>query len=494
MYQVGFDPVTGNSTILQTFTGPENGIGDWWGMSAIGLDANLNILGGIGFDDAPNDLQLFHLSATAEPSLFEQAFFPSVNANIQNNGVTIIKYPRIFALNANNGIIALSLNLPLWVQAPVSVTNYVGMSAVFSAVAAVTEPVWYQWQHNGTNLTGETSGTLTLGPLTPAMAGVYTFAAINATSTNTASAQLTVLPVPRAIDVSSNMVLHLKFDGDFLDSSGRGNNGTMVGTVPFVPDGQIGQAARFTNYAAASLFNYVTLGLLPDLEFSSNVDFSVSYWVREPAGELSGDVPFFGNAIGAGSSPGYFFGPGFETGGWRWTLQNADGSDNLPCIGGANTINDGNWHNVVSTFCRTNNALTYLDGVLVANVSITSVGDLDTGASTVVGQDPTGTYDDALGDIVVFDLDDMGVWRRALTPLEAAGIYLSGASNNVSLVSAPVTNLQAHLVAGQLQLAWSGGLLQAASKVNGPYTNVSSATSPYIVAPAGSNAFYRIKQ
>ena len=362
------------------------------------------------------------------------------------------------------------------------------------AVAAVAEPVSYQWQHDGTNLTGQTSGTLTLSPLTPAMAGVYTLAAMNATSTNTASATLTVLPTPTTIDVSSGLVLHLKFNGDFLDYSGHGNNGTVVGDVPFVPDGQIGQAARFTNNYDASIFNYVTLGLLPDLEFSSNADFSVSYWVREPAGETPGDVPFIGNAVGAGSSPGYFFGPAYGTGGWRWTLQNADGSYNLACVGGASSINDGNWHNVISSFTRTNKAQTYLDGLLVANVSITSVGDLDTGEPTVVGQDPTGVYDDYLDDSVVFDLNDLAVWRRALTPLEAGGIYLVGASNKVSFVSASTSNLKAQLVAGQVQVTWSGGLLQAASQVNGPFTNVAGANSPYAVAPAVASQFYRVKQ
>jgi hypothetical protein len=497
LYQIGFDPVTGNCTILQTFTGPQNGTGDWWGMSGIGVDANLNILGGIGFDDVPNDLELFQLSATAAPNLFEQAFFPSLNGNIQNNGVTIIKYPRIYSMDANNGIIALSLNLPVWLQAPVSVTNYVGMSAMFSAVAAVAEPVSYQWQHNGTNLTGQTSGTLTLSPLTPAMAGVYTFAAINATSTNTASATLTVLPTPTAIDVSSGLVLHLKFDGDFLDYSGRGNNGTMVGNVAFVPDGVVGQAARFTNDYDTSDFNYVTLGVLPDLEFSSNVDFSVSYWVREPAGELSGDVPFIGNAVGAGDSPGYFFGPAYLTGGWRWSLLDASGTPGIVYPGANNSINDGNWHNVISTFSRTNNSLTFLDGQLVANVpiSIAAVGNLDTGEPTVVGQDPTGQYDDGADDSVVFDLDDMAVWRRALTPLEATGIYMAAASNHVSFVSARTSNLQAQLVAGQVQLTWSGGLLQVASQVNGPYTTVAGANSPYpVVSTTIKQQFYRIKQ
>jgi hypothetical protein len=79
------------------------------------------------------------------------------------------------------------------------------------------------------------------------------------------------------------------------------------------------------------------------------------------------------------------------------------------------------------------------------------------------------------------------------TPLEAAGIYVAGASNNVNFVSAPV-RLQAQLVAGQAQLVWSGGLLQAADQVSGPYTDVANANSPYSVAPAAAKKFYRLRQ
>jgi hypothetical protein len=72
-------------------------------------------------------------------------------------------------------------------------------------------------------------------------------------------------------------------------------------------------------------------------------------------------------------------------------------------------------------------------------------------------------------------------------------MYIVAASNHLSFVSAP-TRIRAQLVAGQVQLVWSGGLLQAAGQVSGSYTNVAGANSPYTVAPTAARTFYRVRQ
>ena len=302
-------------------------------------------------------------------------------------------------------------------------------------------------------------------------------------------AQTISILAPTAIAVSSDLVLHLKFDGDLLDYSGRGNHGTNVGS-PTLVGGKIGaQALRVSSDTSVPSYDYVTLGLRPDCRFSSNVNFSVSYWFRMPAGALPANLPFLCNAIGASASPGYFFGPTYGTGGWRWTLYNADGSGvGVQGLGADYSINDGNWHHVAHTFNRTSVGLTYLDGLQVSSVAIASVGDLDTGQPTNIGQDPTGAY----GETAQFDLDDLGVWRRVLTPLEVASIYTAGGSLGANLVSAPV-KITAQSVGGQVQLAWSGGLLQSADRVNGSYTDLPYATSPYRVTPSGMK-YFRVRQ
>ena len=46
---------------------------------------------------------------------------------------------------------------------------------------------------------------------------------------------------------------------------------------------------------------------------------------------------------------------------------------------------------------------------------------------------------------------------------------------------------------GKVTLTWAVGTLVSATNVNGPYTPVSSATSPYVVAPSAT-MFYRLQQ
>ena len=78
---------------------------------------------------------------------------------------------------------------------PQSQTVAAGSSATFTVAAAGAAPLNYQWQFNGTNLSGATSTSLTLTGVQPANAGSYTVVVTNsAGSTTSAAAVLTVLP------------------------------------------------------------------------------------------------------------------------------------------------------------------------------------------------------------------------------------------------------------------------------------------------------------
>ena len=79
-------------------------------------------------------------------------------------------------------------------------------------------------------------------------AGTYTLWATNSGATNSLSATVTVYSPFGYANVTNNLVLHLRFEGDTTDSSGRGNNGTPSSTTApaFVP-GIIGsQALQYT--------------------------------------------------------------------------------------------------------------------------------------------------------------------------------------------------------------------------------------------------------
>src|SRR5438132_1377740 len=80
-------------------------------------------------------------------------------------------------------------------------------------------------------------------------------------------------------DIHDSLVVHLRFDGDVVDYSGRGNNGTIVrpgANSPYVP-GIIGQAYQTTgmvNRPDDSSSSYITLGTPDDLNFDGSSDVS----------------------------------------------------------------------------------------------------------------------------------------------------------------------------------------------------------------------------
>lgn len=369
---------------------------------------------------------------------------------------------------------------------PAPTTNYVSLAANFNVEAGGPDFLSYQWQFNNNDIPGATLPTLTVSPLETASAGNYRVIVANGFGSVTSSvAALTVLQPPTTLNLSSALVLHLPFDGNLSDISGHNNHGTNVGATTIVA-GKVGSGALhyFTDTGSSS-YNYVTLGQRPDLNFSSNVNFSVAYWVRLPGGYTGGDLPFFCNAAGSAFSPGYTFAPSYGQGGWSWTLNGTG------IYGPASTINDGNWYHLVHTFDRAGSGITYLNGVKVDSRSVAAVGSIDQAARTCIGQDPNGNY----GESGSADIDDIGVWRRVLTPLEAAGIYMAAVSNGVSFATAPapVVTLAIQPSGNQIQLTWSGGgTLQAAGEATGTYTNVTGAASPYFTSPSGGRRFFRV--
>jgi len=239
---------------------------------------------------------------------------------------------------------------------------------------------------------------------------------------------------------------------------------------------------------------YVALGTRPDLKFSSNVNFSVSYWVRLPNGYDLGDLPFFCDATNSTGGKGFTFATSYgsngvfaagteaASGAWAWSV-------NATRIEGPwYSINDALWHNLVHTYNRAGNGITYLDGIPVDSRSVASAGDMTQAAQACIGQDPTGAYsENGSGDIA-----DLGVWRRELTELQARGIYVAG-TNGLSFV-----DISLHITtgpgAGQVTLTWQAGTLQQSSTPTDAGFANTAFTSPYTFTPSVPLLFFRVKQ
>jgi hypothetical protein len=277
---------------------------------------------------------------------------------------------------------------PFFLQQPASQVVRIGTTtASFTGVANGSAPIAYQWFKNGSPIIGSNQTTLTV-PITGYLAAPdqYQLRATNGAGTNfSVVATLSVMPTnPPFVYLTNNLVLHLKADSDYLDSSGRGNHATAVGS-PYLVPGILGNAVHTATTNGQAVFDYLTLGNPTDFQFSSNVNFSVSYWVRYPSNWVNGDLPYLCNATNSYGNPGVTIAPSYNLGGWSYSLNGI-----VQLYGGNNSINDGNWHNIVHSFNRTGFATTYRDGVQVDQRLMTTAGNLDTGAPYNIGQDASG--------------------------------------------------------------------------------------------------------
>lgn len=381
---------------------------------------------------------------------------------------------------------------PFFLLLPGSEQVISNSAATFTLTGAADgfQPLAYQWYKNGTAISGATTTTLTLS-CAYSNAASYVLRATNSVGvTNSPAVAVTMIPAnPAFANVTNSLVLHLKFDGNYNDSSGRGNNGTAHGAnLQFVP-GRLGSSALFF-YTSNSLadVNYVTLGTPADLNFGASQNFSVSYWVKTFAGQTNGDLPFLCTAITSTFAPGYTFAPSYKQGGWAWSLNG------VGVYGAPASIIDGNWHHVLSTFDRAGLGTTYLDGVQVDSRNITGAGNLDTGNVVTIGQDPTGAYTED-GSATI---DDLAVWRRALTATEAYSIYYVATNSNSSFDVPGNVSLNIGKSGSNVTITWRPGAtlgtLLSAPSLSGPWTPVNGVYTPsYTFTPTGGATYFRLQ-
>jgi Concanavalin A-like lectin/glucanases superfamily len=179
------------------------------------------------------------------------------------------------------------------------------------------------------------------------------------------------------VPVTNGLVVHLKFDGDYTDSSGHGNNGTPVGS-PAIAAGKIGSAMQYTDADGGASLNYVTMdnpvGTHPaDLRMGTNTSFSVSFWYKVPPGNRHGDPALVSNKDwDSGGNTGFVIfnsGSGLQ---WNYTEVNDGVNANSRKDSGGTSpgLEDGNWHHCLVSFQRGGGAFAYVDGSLVKYLTL----------------------------------------------------------------------------------------------------------------------------
>lgn len=90
---------------------------------------------------------------------------------------------------------------PTFMSEPGNQTVVLGGTAAFSAAVSGTQPLSYQWQHNGTNIDGATQSNISLYNVSPSEAGAYTIIATNAYGSITSKVATLTVRIPPSISL-----------------------------------------------------------------------------------------------------------------------------------------------------------------------------------------------------------------------------------------------------------------------------------------------------
>ena len=423
---------------------------------------------------------------------------------------------------------ALTVNTtPVLTASPVGEIVDYGEAVTFTTAATGGEPKTYNWYVNGALVAISTSPDYTVNQASTASVGNYQVAVVN--SYGAVTSTIAVLKV-YAGALTNNMVVHLKFDGDLTDASGRGNNatyqynGAAANPNPTFVTGILGSAFQVTTLIDSSDYEYATLGYPSDLQFGGTNDFSVSFWARYT--NQDDDIPFISNKDwNSSSDPGW--GVFSQSGGnYRINLTGPNrGADKFSETDTPEVLKNGAWHHIAvsvqdAPYGEAAYVYGYLDGVLVSKHPMHVGGTLDTDGlaftdgqtsspvptplqstfAVNIGQDGTGVYTDNHNGYMVALLDDFGIWRRAITAKEVSTIY-NGGLEGKDLSSISTQSLLVYSVAdGNITLGWAAGLsatLQEATALDpANWTNVpnSSATNSLVLPITSGQVFFRLAQ
>ena len=200
-----YDPATnGAVTVLQYDTNSlasSSVLGQLAADPANGLLACLETpvnpaFSGTGVVARQNKLRLYDVSNSGTaPVLLDVRDFPVNVPNRNSAGAIAIGNGKIFALSCNNGLMAFSIDstsasAPQMITAPSSQRLLIGGSATYTVYSKYANT--FQWQRNGTNVSGATNPSLTLTNVQLSDSATYSVKYGNSIGTNTASAQLTV--------------------------------------------------------------------------------------------------------------------------------------------------------------------------------------------------------------------------------------------------------------------------------------------------------------
>jgi len=375
-------------------------------------------------------------------------------------------------------------------QQPQSTIRFAGDPVTISVAAGGSNPLSYQWNFNTTNnIPGATNSSYFIGVAQFNDAGTYSCTISNSQgTTNTADAALTILTSPTIsfaqTVIADNPVAYWRLNetnGTVAHDSWGGHDGQyfnanlgLTGYNTNDPDFAVGvgQLSPIDSY----------IGNIQGIDFSTfanNATFSVEAWVNGGTQIAGAGIVTFGYGSG-GEQFNLDTGSG-GTHAFRFSVRDAI---NIAHNANGNIAPNSTWQHVVGVCDEPNGFLRlYVNGVSNANATISGGVQMATSPLSIGSRQPDfhSTYTANF----VGSIDEVALYNYALSAAQIQNHYIAGTN--------PVVRLYSQKSGPNVMLLWSPGTLQSAATVNGTYTDVPGATSPYVISPAPARQFYRVK-
>jgi hypothetical protein len=351
-------------------------------------------------------------------------------------------------------------------------------SIVLNPYAIGVPPLSYQWRKNGSAISAATNSTYAIAAFNLANGGNYDLVVTNVYgATTSAVATVTgdvITQTYAAQTVFDSNPANPQRDGTDLGATWEATNSdgktTRSGVMQFV-------AAKTNGISVPGTTNF---------DFTAG---TVSFWMRSAGTDTST----------SGSEGASLFCVPTGTAGSDFILFQLDGTfgnmqfqspGSALAFDTSKNISDNNWHFVAVTFdeSATGGAAVFVDGALDTTNSNGSAWATPVGKPIEFGYSTDSTfraYNGLLGDIRIYN--------RILATNEIASVFQTGALVDTNALQVRF-NFSAPPGEG-IVLTWqeSTAVLQSATNVNGPYTDVKGVSSPYTVVPAATQMFFRYR-
>lgn len=315
--------------------------------------------------------------------------------------------------NAGSSGKCVAVTAPAITSQPADQTVPVGGSATFHVTAAGSLPLTYQWQLNGTNVSGATASSLVLSSVQVTDAGAYSVIVSNLAGTATSSnATLTVIAAPACVSPAVGLVSWWRAEANALDQVGP-NHGALAGNATFGP-GRVGQSCVFDGSGDG-----VSVGNAAGLQLQT---FSIEAWIKRGSSAIVSHDPYNSGILFSYGLGGYGF--ALWTDGRLFLTQNGSGA-----VYSTQAITDTSYHHVAVTKIG-GTVMIYVDGIGE------SVGPYDPGF-VFGGPAAIGARGGDLAASFLGAIDEISIYNRALAVGEIQAIYNAGNSGKCVAPAAP---------------------------------------------------------